>query len=128
MKTITITLKKKSFYDIENTTYLVGNSRSTGDNFEQVSNIQNSGEGEDRNFILRSIEKAFNEAKRNLSRYINETLVASNNELMAETGDFVLTLNVVDMFNEASTDTLKSSAHEFICERTYGLVRKREAR
>lgn len=115
MKTITITLKKEELlYDIENTTYLVGNSRSTGDNFEQVSNIQNSGEGEDRNFILRSIEKAFNEAKRNLSRYINETLVASNNELMAETGDFVLTLNVVDMFNEASTDTLKSSAHEFI--------------
>ena len=115
MKTITITLKKDELlYDIENTTYLVGNSRSTGDNFEQVSNIQNSGEGEDRNFILRSIEKAFNEAKRNLSRYIDETMVASNNALMDETGDFVLTLNVVDMFNEASTDTLKSSAHEFI--------------
>lgn len=115
MKTITITLKKEELlYDIENTTYLVGNSRSTGDNFEQVSNIQNSGEGEDRNFILRSIEKAFNEAKRNLSRYIDESMVASDNTLMDETGDFVLTLNVVDMFNEASTDTLKSSAHEFV--------------
>lgn len=115
MKTITITLKKEELlYDIENTTYLVGNSRSTGDNFEQVSNIQNSGEGEDRNFILRSVEKAFNEAKRNLSRYIDETMTASNNALMDETGDFVLTLNVVDMFNEASTDTLKSSAHEFV--------------
>lgn len=115
MKTITITLKKEELlYDIENTTYLVGNSRSTGDNFEQVSNIQNSGEGEDRNFILRSIEKAFNEAKRSLSRYIDETMTASDNTLMDETGDFVLTLNVVDMFNEASTDTLKSSAHEFV--------------
>ena len=115
MKTITITLKKDELlYDIENTSYLVGNSRSTGENFEQVSNIQNSGEGEDRNFILRSIETAYNEVKRNLSRYIDETMVASNNALMDETGDFVLTLNVVDMFNEASTDTLKSSAHEFI--------------
>ncbi len=115
MKTITITLKKNEIlYDIENTTYLVGNSRSTGDNFEQVSNIQNSGEGEDRNFILRSVENAFDEVKRNLSRYIDETKIAANNALMVETGDFVLSLNVVDMFNEASTDSLKSAAHGYI--------------
>lgn len=115
MKTITITLAKDELlYDIENTSYLVGNSRSTGDNFEQVSNIQNSGEGEDRNFILRSVENAFNEVKRNLSRYIDETKTAANNDLMVATGDFILTLEVVDMFNEASTDTLKSAAHEFI--------------
>ncbi len=115
MKDITITLKKDELlYDVENTSYLVGNSRSTGDNFEQVSNIQNSGEGEDRNFILRSVENAFNEVKRNLSRYIDETKTASNNALMADTGDFVLTLKVVDVFNEASTDTLKSATHEFI--------------
>lgn len=115
MKTITITLKKDELlYDIENTSYLVGNSRSTGDNFEQVSNIQNSGEGEDRNFILRSIETAYNEVKQNLSRYIDEEKDASNNALMDATGDFVISLSVVDMFNEASTDILKSSAHEFI--------------
>lgn len=115
MKDITITLKKDELlYDVENTSYLVGNSRSTGDNFEQVSNIQNSGEGEDRNFILRSVENAFNEVKRNLSRYIDETKTASNNALMSDTGDFVLTLKVVDVFNEASTDTLKSATHEFI--------------
>lgn len=115
MKTITITIAKDELlYDIENTSYLVGNNRSTGDNFEQVSNIQNSGEGEDRNFILRSVENAFNEVKRNLSRYIDETKIAANNDLMVATGDFVLTLKVVDMFNEASTDTLKSAAHEFI--------------
>lgn len=115
MKTITITLAKDELlYDIENTSYLVGNSRSTGDNFEQVSNIQNSGEGEDRNFILRSVENAFNEVKRNLSRYVDEAKIAANNDLMVATGDFILTLDVVDMFNEASTDTLKSAAHEFI--------------
>lgn len=115
MKTITITLAKDELlYDIENTSYLVGNSRSTGDNFEQVSNIQNSGEGEDRNFILRSVENAFNEVKRNLSRYVDESKITTNNDLMEATGDFILTLKVVDMFNEASTDTLKSAAHEFI--------------
>lgn len=115
MKTITITLAKDEIlYDIENTSYLVGSNRSNGDNFEQVSNIQNSGEGGDRNFILRSIENAFNEVKRNLSRFINETKISTNNDLMAAAGDFVLTLKVIDMFNEASTDTLKSAAHEFI--------------
>lgn len=115
MKTIEITLKKDEIlYDIENTSYLVGNSRSTGDNFEQVSNMQNSGEGEDRNFTLRSIEKAFSEVKRNLSRYINEEKTSASNVLMDDEGDLTLALNVIDLFNEASTETLKSAAHEYI--------------
>ena len=115
MKDVTITLKKDEIlYDIENTTYLVGNSRSTGDNFEQVSNMQNSGEGEDRSFVLRSIETAYAEVKRILSRYINEDMAAANNELMLATGDFVLSLNVVDVFNESATESLKSAAHEYI--------------
>lgn len=115
MKTIEITLKKDELlYDIENTSYLVGNSRSTGDNFEQVSNMQNSGEGEDRNFTLRSIEKAFSEVKRNLSRYINETKTSASNVLMDEEGDLVLALDVTDLFNEASTETLKAAAHNYI--------------
>lgn len=115
MKDITITLKKNEIlYDIENTTYLVGNSRSTGENFEQVSNMQNSGEGEDRNFVLRSIETAYAEVKRILSRYINEDMAAANNALMLATGDFVLSLNVVDVFNESATESLKGAAHEYI--------------
>lgn len=115
MKTIVITLKKAEIlYDIENTSFIVGNSRSTGTNFEQVSNIQNSGEGEDRNFILRSIETAFGEVKRNLSRFIDETKLADDNTLMEETGDLIISLDVVDVFNEASTESLKSSIHEYI--------------
>ena len=99
MKDVIITLKKDEIlYDIENTTYLVGNSRSTGENFEQVSNMQNSGEGEDRNFVLRSIETAYAEVKRILSRYINEEMAAANNDLMLATGDFVLSLSVVNVF------------------------------
>lgn len=119
MKTITITLKKKELlYDVENTSYLVGSNRSTGDNFEQVSNIQNSGEGEDRNFVLRSIEKAFSEVKRNLSRYIDESQTESDNTLMDETGELTISLNVIDLFNEASTESLKEAAHEYIVSST----------
>lgn len=115
MKDIAITLKKEEIlYDIENTTYLVGNSRSTGANFEQVSNIQNSGENEDRNFILRSIDTAFGEVKRNLSRYIDESKLTDSNDLMSADGNLVLNLKVVDQFNEASTESLKSSVHEYI--------------
>ncbi len=115
MKTITITLKKSEIlYDIENATYLVGESRREGANFEQVSNIQNSGEGGDRNLVLRSIETAFGEVKRNLSRYIDETKNAANNALMDATGDLVLSLSVVDLFNEASTESLKSATHDYI--------------
>lgn len=115
MKAITITLKKKEIlYDIENTAYLVGDSRSTGENHEQVSKIQNSGEEGDRNFILRSIDTAFNKVKENLSRYIIEVKKSADNDLMLATGDLTLTLNVVDMFNEASTESLKSSAHDYI--------------
>lgn len=115
MKTVKITLKKSELlYDIENTSYLVGNSRSTESNFEQVSNMQNSGEGEDRNFILRSLETAFAEIKRNLSRYIDETMNATDNTLMDATGDFVISLSVVDVFNEAATESLKAASHEYI--------------
>lgn len=115
MKDIAITLKKEEIlYDIENTTYLVGNSRNTGTNFEQVSNIQNSGENEDRNFILRSIDTAFGEVKRNLSRYIDESKLTDSNDLMSAEGNLVLNLKVVDQFNEASTESLKSSVHEYV--------------
>ena len=102
MKTITVTLKKEELlYDIENTAYLVGESRSDG-------------EEEDRNFILRSMGNAFSEVKRHLSRYINEEKQAANNTLIDEDGDFSLVLNVVDRFNEANTESLKSAAHEYI--------------
>ena len=115
MKTITITLKKDELlYDIENTAYLVGESRTDGTNYEQVSKIQNAGEEEDRNFILRSMGNAYSEVKRHLSRYINEEKQAANNALIEEDGDFLLTLNVVDRFNEANTESLKSAAHEYI--------------
>ena len=113
----TITLSKDNIlYDIENTAYVVGLNRSTGVNFEQVSNIQNTGEGGDRDMMLRSIETAFNEIKRNVNRFIIDTAIAasSTNELTDETSAFSLTLTMPGNFNKASIDSIKSASHEYI--------------
>ena len=113
----TITLSKDNIlYDIENAAYVVGLNRSTGVNFEQVSNIQNTGEGGDRDMMLRSIETAFNEIKRNVNRFIIDTAIAasSTNELTDETSAFSLTLTMPGNFNKASVDSIKSASHEYI--------------
>ena len=115
MKEITITLKKSELlFDIENTAFLVGRNRSDGANFEQVHNIQNTGADEDRNFILRGIETAFLDAKKMLIRYIHESNRETDNELIDEASDLVITLVHAYMFNEAATDNLRSAIHEYI--------------
>ena len=113
----TITLSKDNIlYDIENTAYVVGLNRSTGVNFEQVSNIQNTGEGGDRDMMLRSIETAFNEIKRNVNRFIIDTAIAvtSTNDLTDEATAFSLVLTMPGNFNKASIDSIKSASHEYI--------------
>ena len=117
MASIAITLlKAQLFYDIENITYTVGLNRNTGDNFEQVSNIQNNGEGGDRDMMLRSIETGFNEIKRNVNRFVSEATTASTNTFTSDTGSFVLTLAMPANFNQASVDSIKSAAHEYIVD------------
>ena len=117
MASITIRLLKfQLFYDIENITYTVGLNRNTGDNFEQVSNIQNNGECGDRHMMLRSIETGFNEIKRNLNRFVTESTVASTNTFTSGTDSFVLTLSMPGNFNQASVDSIKSAAHEYIVD------------
>ena len=117
MASITITLlKAQLFYDIENITYTVGLNRNTGDNFEQVSNIQNNGEGGDRDMMLRSIETGFNEIKRNVNRFVSEATTASTNTFTSDTDSFVLTLAMPANFNQASVDSIKSAAHEYIVD------------
>ena len=117
MAAITITLAKAQlFYDIENITYTVGLNRNTGDNFEQVSNIQNNGEDGDRDMMLRSIETAFNEIKRNVNRFISESTTSSTNTFTSENDAFTLNLTMPGNFNQASVDSIKSAAHEYIVD------------
>ena len=117
MASIAITLlKAQLFYDIENITYTVGLNRNTGDNFEQVSNIQNNGEGGDRDMMLRSIETGFNEIKRNVNRFVSEEKLSSTNTFTSGADSFVLTLAMPANFNQASVDSIKSAAHEYIVD------------
>ena len=66
--------------------------------------------------MLRSIETAFNEIKRNVNRFIIDTAIAasSTNELTDETSAFSLTLTMPGNFNKASVDSIKSASHEYI--------------
>ena len=118
MAQVTITLKHKQLlYDIQNSSYIVGLNRSNGSNFEDVSNIQNTGEGGELDMMLRSIETAFGEIKRNVNRFIvdntNET-DTPNTPITVDTGEFTLTLDMPGNFNLAAVDSIKSAAHEYI--------------
>lgn len=115
MASITITLNKDQLlYDIQNITYTVGLNRNSGSNFEQVSNIQNNGEGGDLDMMLRSIETGYNEIKRNVNRFISESTASSTNTFTTNSGSFTLVLTMPGNFNQASVDSIKSSAHEYI--------------
>ena len=124
MANTTITLfKNHLLYDITNITYTVGLNRNTGANFEQVANLQNNGEGGDLDMMLRSIETAFNEIKRNVNRFITEETASSTNiftEYTATADDdddvdkFELSLTMPGNFNQASVDSIKSAAHDYI--------------
>lgn len=112
---ITITLHHSDLlYDIENTTFLVGLNRSTGDNFEQVSNIQNTGEGGDRDMMMRSIGDAFSEVKRNVNRFIDDSVTNSSANTLLTKGTFSVVLTMPGVFNQASVDSITSAMHDYI--------------
>ena len=129
MKPVKITLKRAYiYYDVENIAYNVGLNRNTGENFEQVANIQNKGEAEDRDFVRRSVDAAFNRLKRNVNRFLtSETATSSNviataaNQVALEAalktydeGGYVLEFKMPENYNLAAVDSVKNAAHDFI--------------
>ena len=66
--------------------------------------------------MLRSIETGFNEIKRNVNRFVSEATTASTNTFTSGTDSFVLTLAMPANFNQASVDSIKSAAHEYIVD------------
>ncbi|WP_321331875.1 hypothetical protein [uncultured Bacteroides sp.] len=115
MKAVTITLyKSELIYEIQNKTFLTGRSRESGDNHEQVANMQANEEDEHLNQLLRSIGNAIDALKSKLSNFISGTGTTANNVQITEEGNLEVALDMPDNFNVAVLDAVKTAINEYI--------------
>lgn len=120
-KVITITeYMSELVYDIQNKTYLTGRSRQTGENHEEVANMQANDDDENSNQIIRSIGNAFANLKTKLSEYLVEEGTTSNNALISGEKNLVLTLQMPGNFNQATNDTISTGVHQYIVNSAIG--------
>ena len=102
-------------YEVQNKTYLTGRSRQTGQNHEEVSNMQANDDDENLNQLLRSIQNAFSSLKTKLSEYIVSSQSGGDNEMISEeTEELKLTLTMPTNYNHATVDTITSQLHQYI--------------
>ncbi len=101
-------------YDIQNKTYLTGRSRSDGKNYRQVALMQANNDDENLNQIMRSISNAIAKVKAELSEVLTGNTTQSNNELDVETTAVTLLLQMPGNFNNAASDAIIASIHQFI--------------
>lgn len=114
-KELSITLvKSELIYEVQNKTYLTGRSRETGENYEQVSNMQMNDDEEHKNQILRSLGDAFRELKTKLSNYLVEGIVKSTDIQDTEMKDFELSLKMPSNFNQAVADSISAACHKHL--------------
>lgn len=114
-KTETITLYiSEILYDLENRTFLTGRSRQTGDNHEQVANMQASEDDENRNQLLRSISNAYGLLRTKLSEFIIDSSTTDNNRLITSTDNFTITLTMPSNYNQATLKTITSECNDYI--------------
>lgn len=114
-KELTITLiKSELIYEVQNKTYLTGKSRETGENFEQVANMQMNDDEEHQNQILRSLGDAYRELKTKLSTYLAGAGARSTNLQDSEVGNYELLLNMPGNFNQAVADGISVACHKYM--------------
>ncbi|MDO4929624.1 MAG: hypothetical protein Q4E59_00665 [Bacteroidales bacterium] len=122
-KNVTITLyTSELIYDVQNKTYLTGRSRQTGDNHEQVANMQANDDDENANQVVRSIGNAWATLKTKLSEYIEDTTTSSTDEQMTVTSTTTLQLQLVmpSNYNLATKDTITAALHQYIVNTAIG--------
>lgn len=118
-QTVTITLyMSEILYQVKNKTYLTGRSRQTGNNHEEVANMQASDDDESKNQLLDSIGNAFKTLKTKLSEYLEESGTSSNDVLISDTSNLTLALKVPSNQNLATNDTISAAAHQYIINTT----------
>jgi hypothetical protein len=123
-QTITITLYKSELvYDVQNKTYLTGRSRQTGDNHEQVANMQANDDDENANQILRSLGNAYATLKTKLSEYLIESgtsAVSADDVQMDATSNITVELKVPSNYNKATRDTIAAALHQYLVNTAIG--------
>ena len=120
-QTITITLYKSELvYDVQNKTYLTGRSRQTGENHEEVANMQANDDDENANQILRSLGNAFATLKTKLSEYLEESGTTTNDIQMDGTGEITVSMKVPSNFNKATNDTISAALHQYLVNTAIG--------
>ena len=114
-KTVTATIKIDwLLYDIQNETYLRGRTIQNDENHKQVASMFASEDEENRAKLLRSIKKGFSEVKTELSEYLNENGLTSDNSHIDGNSDLVLSLLMPSNFNEAATAGISESIHDYL--------------
>lgn len=114
-KNLTVTLKiSELLYEVRNKTWLTGQSRQNGQNFEEVANMQNNEDDEHVNQVLRSIGNAFATLKVRLSEYIVSSQTTANNIQITDSSDLTLTLVLPSNYNQATADSIAAACHQYI--------------
>ena len=114
-KSLAITLKiSELLYEVRNKTWLTGQSRQNGQNFEEVANMQNNEDEEHVNQILRSFGNAFNQLKVRLSEYINAADTTANDIQITSNTDLTVTLSLPSNFNQATATAIATAMHQYL--------------
>ena len=114
-KNLTVTLyMTELLYEVRNKTWLTGQSRQNGQNFEEVANMQNNEDDEHVNQVLRSIGNAFATLKVRLSEYIVSSQTTSNDILINADTNLTLTLVLPSNYNQATADAISLACHQYL--------------
>ena len=94
---------------------MTGRSRSTGDNYQAVANMQANEDEENENQILRSLSNAFAALRIQLSEYISQAEVFNiSNALMQKSNNIQLTLSMPSNFDNSAVDLVSSALHQYL--------------
>ena len=101
-------------FDVQNKTYLTGRSRSNGENFEQVANMQADDEEENSKQILRSIGNAYGSLMAKLSEYVVSDKTTATNLITNQEANLTIALQMPGSYNKAANEAVVAAVHQYI--------------